>query len=175
MASFYDDVIKKDPRFNGPDVNVVVCDMNLLEPGFRASVVQMQAMAKAAGHELKVAETYRSQARQHYLWTKHFTQLSHVGMHGYGVAADLQLFVNGKYDPDGSHYSFMHAMSVRCMCISGQGWGTAKAPHSFTDWDHIQRVPVFRQDAIFAGTWYPPETGYDPWLDQLNHSIKGIG
>ena len=64
MGNFYTDVIKKDPRFNGPDVNVVVCDMNLLEPGFRASVVQMQAMAKAAGHELKVAETYRSQARQ---------------------------------------------------------------------------------------------------------------
>ena len=172
--SFYTDVLMKDPRFNSPHTDIVVCDLNLLEPGTRAAVVEMTEMAKAAGHELKVCETYRSQARQHALFVKGATQLSHVGMHGYGVAADLQLFVNGKYDPNGSHYAFMHAMSVRCKLVSGQGWGTAKAPHTFTDWDHVQRVPVFRQDQIFAGTWYPP-VDYDGWADMLAHNIAGIG
>jgi len=172
--SFYTDVIQKDPRYNSPHVNDVVCDMNLLEPGFRAAVVQMMNMAKADGHDLRVAETYRSQARQHYLYTKGFTQVSHVGVHGYGLAADLQLLVNGKYDPNGSHYIFMHVYSTRCKVISGQGWGTAKAPHSFTDWDHIQRIPVFRQDAVFSGAWYPPED-YDPWKDMAQHNVAGIG
>lgn len=175
MSNFYTDVMKKDARYNNPNVKTVVCDLNLLEPGTRAAVIQMQELAKAAGHELKVAETYRSQARQHYLYEQGFTQLSHVGMHGYCVAADLNLFVNGKYDPNGTHYEFMHAMAVRCLMVSGQGWGTAKAHHSFTDWDHVQRVPLFRQDEIFAGTWYPPATGYDPWKDMLNNKIANIG
>lgn len=165
----------KDPRFNSSNVNNVVCDLNLLEPGTRSAVVQMQEIAKAAGHELRVAETYRSQARQHHLYTQGFTQLSHVGMHGYSLAADLNLFVNGKYDPNGTHYEFMHAMSVRCLLVSGQGWGTAKAHHSFVDWDHVQRVPVFRQDAVFSLKWYPPAEGYDPWKDMLNNKIQGIG
>ena len=172
--SFYTDVIQKDPRYNSSHVEEVVCDMNLLEPGTRAAVQKMMDLAKAAGHELRVAETYRSQARQHYLYTKGFTQLSHVGLHGYGLAADCNLFINGKYDPKGGDYTFMHALAVRGGLISGQGWGTAKAPHTFTDWDHVQRVPVFRQDSVFAGTWYPPAE-YDPWLDMTNAHIKGIG
>ena len=172
--SFYTDVIQKDPRYNSSHVNDVVCDMNLLAPMFRSRVVQMQAMAQAQGHVLKVAETYRSQARQHYLYTKGFTQLSHVGVHGYGLAADLQLFVNGKYDPDGSHYQFMHLYSVRCKVISGQGWGQSGLHHSFTDWDHIQAIPVFRQDAVFSGSWYPPDD-YDPWVDEAQHNLAGIG
>ena len=175
MSNFYTDVILKDARVRNPNVKAVICDLNLLEPGTRSAVVQMQEMAKAAGHELRVAETFRTQARQHYLFTIRATQLSHVGMHGYGLAADLNLFVNGKYDPDGAHYEFMHAMSVRCLLVSGQGWGTAKEPHTFTDWDHVQRVPVFRQDAVFAGKWYPPATGYDPWKDMLDNKIAGVG
>jgi len=172
--SWYTQVLMKDARFNSPHVNIVICDMNLLEPGMRAAVVEMTEMAKAAGHELRVCETYRSQTRQHDLWLKKKTTLSHVGCHGYGLAADLQLYVNGKYDPNGSHYAFMHAMSVRCKLISGQGWGTAKTPHDFTDWDHVQRIPIFRQDQVFAGTWFPPEE-YDPWADMLVHHIPGIG
>ena len=172
--SFYTDVLMKDARFNSPHVDDVVCDMNLLEPGTRAAVQKMIDMAAAAGHALKVCETYRSQARQFALYKRGATQLSHVGLHGYGLAADCQLFVNGKYDPNGSHYTFMHAMAVRCLLISGQGWGTAKAPHTFTDWDHVQRIPVFRQDAVFAGSWYPP-ADYDPWRDMLDHHIAGIG
>ena len=174
MTNFYTEVIQKDSRYNSPNTGIPVCDLNLLEPGTRAAVNQLIALARSAGHDVKVGETYRSQARQHALWVAGKTQLSHVGMHGYGLAVDLQVLVGGEYDPNGSHYAFLHALSVRCKMISGQGWGTAKAPHSFVDADHVQRVPVFRQDQVFAGTWYPPED-YDPWADMLAHHIAGIG
>jgi hypothetical protein len=174
MGNFYTDVIQKDPRYNSPHVDIVICDLNLLEPGTRFAVSHMMELAKAAGHELKVAETYRSQARQHALWLKKLTKLSHVGMHGFGLAVDCQLFVNGKYDPDGAHYAFMHAMAVRGYLVSGQGWGTSGAPHTFTDWDHVQRVPIFRQSAIMGGTWYPP-ADYDPYHDMMLAHIQVIG
>ena len=93
--SWYTDFLMKDPRFNSPHTDIVICDLNLLEPGTRTAVAQMIELAKAAGHQLKVGETYRSQARQFALYKKGATQLSHVGMHGYGLAADLQLLVNG--------------------------------------------------------------------------------
>lgn len=174
MSNFYTDVIKKDQRFNSTNVDRVVNDLGLLEPGTRMAVTHMIELAKTAGHDLKVAETYRSQARQHHLFQKGLTKLSKVGCHGYGVAVDLQLFVNGKYDPNGSHYQFMHAMAVKGLLVSGQGWGTAMQPHSFTDWDHVQRVPLFRQNALFAEQWYPPVV-YDPYADMLSHHIAGIG
>ena len=172
--SFFTDVIMKDARYNSPHTDIAVCDLNLLEPGTRSAVVHMMEMAKAAGHELRLAETYRSQARQHALYIKGFTQLSRVGMHGYGLAADCNLYINGKYDPKGSDYIFLHALAVRGGLVSGQGWGTASAPHTFTDADHVQRVPVFRQDQVFSGAFYPPEI-YDPYLDMTTFHIKGIG
>jgi hypothetical protein len=174
MGNFYSDVIQNDPRYDSDDVGTVVKDMNLLEPGTRAAVQHMIEMAAAHGHVLKVAETYRSQTRQEYLYEKGLTKLRRVGCHGYGVAADLQLFVNGRYDPDGEHYQFMHGMAVLLKLVSGQGWGTAHQPHSFTDWDHVQRVPLFRQNQLFAGHWYPPVV-YDPYADMVAHGIRGIG
>src|SRR3954466_3039310 len=172
--SFYTDVIQKDRRYNAKNVDKVVNDLDLLEPGTRAAGIHMVEIAKAQGHNLKVAETYRSQARQAHLFRKGYTKLRKVGCHGYGVAADLQLFVNGRYDPNGEHYAFMHAMAVVQKLVSGQGWGTIRQPHSFTDWDHVQRVPLFRQEALFAGRWYPPVV-YDPYVDMLNNGIRGIG
>lgn len=174
MGNFYTDVIKKDRRYNSKNVNAVISDIELLEPGTRAAVIHMQEIAKAQGHDLKIAETYRSQTRQAHLYNLGYTKLRKVGCHGYGVAADLQLFVKGKYDPDGEHYDFMHAMAVTLKLVSGQGWGTARQPHSFTDWDHVQRVPLFRQEALFAERWYPPVV-YDPYTDMLRNGIRGIG
>lgn len=174
MSNFYTDVIKKDKRYNSKNVSKVINDLNLLEPGTRAAVIHMVEIAKAQGHELKIGETYRSQARQAHLYRKGYTKLRRVGCHGYGVAVDLHLFVNGRYDPNGEHYAFMHAMAVNHKLISGQGWGTARQPHSFTDWDHVQRVPLFRQEMLFGGEWYPPVV-YDPYVDMVNNGIGGIG
>lgn len=168
--SFYTDVLAKDPRFAS---TAPIKDLALLEPGTRAAVLAMIADAAAAGHDLRVLETYRSQARQHMLFEERLTQLSKVGCHGYGVAVDLALYVNGRYDPNGQHYMFMEALAKKHGMVSGIDWGTPNAQHSFKDYDHVQRVPVFRQNAMFAGAWYPPE-GYDPHADQVAHRIAGV-
>lgn len=169
MDSFYTNVIRRDPRYGS---TAVIKDLALLEPGTRAAVQAMITEAASLGHELRVGETYRSQQRQHMLYEQKLTQLSNVGVHGFGLAADLQLFVKGKYDPDGQHYEFFQALAQKHKLISGIGWGTPKAHHTFTDWDHLQRVPVFRQNALFAGTWYP-DADFDPYADMISHSIPG--
>lgn len=162
MGNFYTDVIRKDPRFG---TTQVVKDISLLEPGTRAKVAKLIVLAHDAGHELRVGETYRSQARQRTLFNRGLTKLKLVGCHGYGVACDLQLWVNGRYDPDGQHYAFFQPLCKQVGLISGIDWGTPKAKHDFKDWDHVQNVPIARQNDMFAGRWYPSPS-YDPYTDK---------
>lgn len=165
--SFYTDVIKKSPKYRA----VARCsDINLLEPGTRAAVAKLLVLAHEAGHELRVLETYRSQARQTDCYNRGASKLKTVGCHGFGVACDFQLLRNGKYDPVGEHYSFLQDMCRKVGLISGIDWGTPRQPHSFKDWDHVQRVPVFRQKALFLGTWYPP-VNYDPYQDMKDNGV----
>lgn len=168
MSNFYTNVIRRDSRFNSIQC---IKDVSLLEPGTRAKVAKMIVLAHEAGHELRVGETYRSQARQYWCWTKRLTQLRKVGCHGFGVACDLQLFVNGEYDPNGSHYGFFVDLCKQVGLISGIDWGHPDHKTSFHDWDHVQNVPVFRQASLFAGTWYPAPD-YDPVADEAAHEGK---
>jgi len=163
--SFYTDVIKKDPRFT---TNRVVNDVNLLEPGFRKKVQQVLAQAKLDGHDLRIAETFRSQQRQAYLFTQHFTQLKKVGVHNYGLACDFNLFIDGKYEEDGSKYLFLVDYGKKFGFVSGYDWGTPNQKHTFHDYDHIQGVPVFRQGELFSGAWYPGDN-YDIASDMKSH------
>jgi hypothetical protein len=165
--TFYTDVIKKDTRFNSTDA---IRDVMLLEPGTRAAVHDLIADAASQGKELRIAETYRSQARQHALFMKGYTQLPKVGCHGFGVACDLALYEHGVYQSDGEAYAFLDDLAEKHGLISGISWGTRSQTHSFRDWDHVQRVPVFRQGALFSGAWFPP-TRYDPWGDQKSQHI----
>lgn len=170
MTNFYTGVIQKDPRFHSTDV----CkDMALLEPGFRAKVEKFKALAEAAGHKIFVLETYRSPARQAQLFAQKKTQLRNVGTHGYGLAIDFALFVNGKYDPNGQDYACFVPIARKVGVISGVDWGVPGVPHSFRDFDHLQGVPVARQAALFAGQWYPP-AGYDPYADLAANHVKGV-
>lgn len=164
MSTFYD-VIRNSPAFRSDNV----CkDMNLLEPGTRAAVQAMVDEAKTEGHDLRVLETYRSQTRQSALFTKHATQLRVVGCHGYGVAADFGVFIDGKYAEANGPYVFLRELARKHGLISGQDWGHAKEG-SFVDSGHVQRIPVWRQAALFGGAWYPPEN-YDLFLDSaVNH------
>lgn len=166
--SFYKNVIRKDSRFNS---TAIIKDVSLLEPGTRVAVAKLIVLAHEAGHQLVVGETFRSQSRQEKCYRNGSTQLKKVGCHGYGVACDLQLLVNGKYDPNGEHYVFFQQICRKVGLISGIDWGTPAEHHNFHDWDHVQRVPVFRQNELFAGTWYP-DINYDPYADQIAHGIK---
>jgi hypothetical protein len=161
MTNFYTNVIQKDPRFATTDA---VTDPALLEPRFRAAISAIIADAAALGHRLKIGETYRSVQHQQWLFAKGRTKLRNVGVHHYGLAADLLMIdAAGHYDPVGEHYAFLvdlakkHPLPWGPM-ISGIDWGTPPASaHTFNDWDHLQGVTIAQQPALFAGTWYPQE------------------
>jgi hypothetical protein len=122
-SNFYAETIAKSSWAHNP--NAVCKDIAMLEPGTRAKVQALISDAKANGHDIRVLETYRSQARQTQLFHEGKTQLSKVGCHGYGVAADLGLFLDGtKYDPRGQDYMFFEALCAKHKLISGINWGT---------------------------------------------------
>lgn len=165
MGSFYD-TLRNSPAFRS---DVVCKDMTLLEPGTRAAVLATIAEAHTALNvDLRVMETYRSQTRQSALFVKHFTQLRVVGCHGYGVACDFGVFVNGVYQGNAKPYAFLRELARKHGLISGIDWGHPTTG-SFVDSGHVQRVPVWRQGALFGGSWYPPAI-YDPYADSAaNH------
>ena len=158
--TFYDTVIRNSKAFRS---DAVCKDMNLLEPGTRKAVLALVDDAKRSGHDVRVLETYRSQTRQSALFMKHATQLRVVGCHGYGVAVDFGVFINGRYAEDNKPYVFLRVLARKYGLISGQDWGHPKMG-GFVDSGHVQRVPVWRQAALFNGSWYPAES-YDPYAD----------
>lgn len=159
--SFYTDVIQKDQRFRSIEP---VRDLNLLEPVTRAAIQCIIADAAKAEHTLVVLESYRSKERQAYLFTKGATRLRNVGVHHYGLACDLGLQDGGKYDPNGQHYLFLRELTEGHGLIWGGDWGTPQAPHSFRDYDHVQRCSIQKQSELFDGVWYP-DAAYNPLAD----------
>ena len=170
MGSFFDDTIRKSKWF-GLD-NFVCKDMAMLEPGTRAAVTAVMDEAKELGVDLRVLETYRSQRRQARLFKQGATKLKVVGCHGYGVAVDFGVFVNGKYQEKNGPYVFLRKLARKHGLVSGQDWGRARTG-SFVDSGHVQRVPVWRQNALFAGKWYPP-ADYDPYEDSKTNGQKDV-
>ena len=167
--TFYTETLRNSLAFRS---NVVCKDMAMLEPGTRTAVIALVGEATKQGHDLRVLETYRSQTRQSALFMKHATQLRTVGCHGYGVAADFGVFVNGVYQEQNGPYVFLRQLARRHGMISGQDWGHQKEG-SFVDSGHVQRVPVWRQPALFGGSWYPPEA-YDPYADSAAHGHEDV-
>ena len=162
--SFYDTVLRNSKAFRS---DAICKDMNMLEPGTRVAVFQLQEEARRSGIDLRILETYRSQTRQSALYTEHRTQLRTVGCHGYGVAADFGVFIKGRYQGSNFPYVFLRQLARKHGLISGQDWGHAREG-SFVDSGHVQRVPVWRQPALFGGSWYPP-VDYDPYADSAAH------
>ena len=166
--SFYTDVLKKDPRYKSVQT---ITDINLLDPPFRAKVTALLAEAKAEGHDLRIMETYRSQAKQAWECDHGYSRLRNVGCHGYGQACDFGVYVNGAYEDVGDPaYKFLLPLARKHGLISGQDWGLPDRTHTFIDWGHVQGIPIFRQGEMFRGEWYPGP-GYDPWADMLAHGV----
>jgi hypothetical protein len=159
--SFYLSVIAEDLRFHSTEP---CADIDLLEPVTRAAVCAILAEAKTFGLDYRVAETYRSQELQELYFEQGATHLRHVGVHHYGLACDIKWFVGGKFVTDGSKYQVMRWLAEKHGLISGGDWGTPFMPHSFRDYDHVQRIALSRQNDLFAGRWYPDE-GYRPLAD----------
>jgi hypothetical protein len=157
VMNFYTDVIKTDPRFLS---TATIRDLSLLEPITRAAVLKLIAAAQAEGITLQVTETYRSQARQELLFAEHKSQLEHVGVHGFGLAADFCKIVDGRASWEGD-WSFMVGLCKQVGLVSGVDWGKPAEHHTFVDSDHVQRIAVADQEKLFGGTWYPSEV-YQP-------------
>jgi hypothetical protein len=149
--NFYTDVLQKDPRFH----STAACrDLAMLEPDTRAAVAAIVTDAAELGIALVATETYRSSERQQMLYAQRATQLRSVGVHHYGLAADFCKIVDGKASWAGD-WQFLCDLAVKHGCISGGDWGEPAVPHSFRDFDHVQRCSVAQQAGLFAGTWYP--------------------
>lgn len=169
MATFFDTVIRNSKAFRS---DAVCKDVNMLELGTRAAVLALIDTAKKAGHDLRLLETYRSQTRQSALFMRRATQLRVVGCHGYGVAADFGVFVNGVYQGSSKPYAFLRTMAREHGLISGLDWGHPRSG-SFVDAGHVQRVPVWRQNALFSGAWYPV-AAYDLFADSVAHGHSDV-
>jgi hypothetical protein len=166
--NFYNSVIRNSKAYRSDSV----CkDMALLEPGTRAAVGALMADAKEAGHDIRVLETYRSQHRQSMLFMQRKTELRTVGCHGYGVAVDFGVFIKGRYQESNGPYMFLDALARKHGLVSGQTWGHSYPNRGFVDSGHVQRVPIFRQRALFEGVWYPPES-YDPYADMKAEGVR---
>ncbi len=155
--SFYTEVIQHDPRFHSA---VAVSDVRLLEPTFRAAVAAIVADALAEGVQLRVLETYRSQELQEAYYERGATQLRHVGVHHYGLAADLGIIVGGQVNWK-ADYSILARLAAKHGVVSGADWGMPDRPHSFRDYDHVQRIAVSDQPRLFSQEWYP-DASYRP-------------
>lgn len=169
MGTFYDDVLRHAKAFRS---DAVCKDMNLLEPGTRKAVLALMGEAEQMGQDLRVLETYRSQTRQSILFMKRATQLRTVGCHGYGLAVDFGVFIDGHYAENNKPYVFLRELAREHGLISGQDWGHAHEGN-FVDSGHVQRIPVWRQSALFSGQWFPPED-YDPYVDSLAHGHADV-
>lgn len=149
--SFYTQNIMTDDRFHSA---MPVKDLNLLEPVTRAAVQEIIKMAGLSGVNLVVLETYRSQELQEVYFERGVTQLKNVGVHHYGLACDLGITVAGQINWK-ADYSILGKLAAQQGLVWGGDWGTPDQPHSFRDYDHVQRVAVADQAKLFSGEWYP--------------------
>ena len=158
--SFFDEVIRGDPRLL---VAVRVSDPSLLEPATRSAVSAILSDASALGIPLMVYETYRSQARQEMLFRAGVTRLEKVGVHHYGLAADLVRCLDGEPSWKGD-FSFLGELARKHGLIWGGDWGDPDVRHSFVDVFHLQRCSLKREPSLFAGEWYP-DASDNPYQD----------
>lgn len=135
--------------------------LDYLEPVTRAAVQAIVAESAANGQPLLVFETFRSQSRQELLFNQGATQLKEVGVHNYGLAADLVKDIAGEPSWKGD-FSFLAVLAKKYGLISGLDWGNSAAKHGFIDACHVQRIAVKDQPELFDGTFYPDDT-YDPY------------
>ena len=136
--------LRLDPRFRTTER---VADPGLLYPSFRKRVEAILREAKLRGQEYVLFETYRSRERQAELFRQGVTQLKTVGVHHYGLAADLVRRVNGKLTWD-ADYRLLGELADKQGLVWGGRW-------KFVDAAHVQAIPVKDQPKLFRGDWFP--------------------
>jgi len=151
MPNFYLDTICSDSRFHS---TVAIRDPALLEPTFRTAILSLIVEAENAGVMLRMLETFRSEELQQIYFARGVTQLQNVGVHHYGLACDLGIMIGGQVNWK-ADYSVLGKLGRKRSLVWGGDWGHPERPHSFRDYDHLQRVAVEDQSRLFNGSWYP--------------------
>jgi len=157
MKNFYKNVILKDRRINTLDR---IDDLELLEPVTRQKIIKIIADAKHSGVELMVFETFRSKARQQFLFEQRVTKLYEVGVHHFGLACDLVLNINGAPSWKGD-FSILGQLARKYGLIWGGDWGKPYEKNDFVDAAHLQRCSIIKQPSLFSFEWYP-QKDYNP-------------
>lgn len=165
ISSFYTDVIQKDRRFRS---TARVDDLTLLEPFTMARVMAILAAAQARGVRLRVHETFRSRARQQELYDRGTTKLRNVGVHHYGLAADIVLTTPKGGPTWAGDFTVVGELAHEFGLVWGGDWGAPTHKNRFVDKPHVQRCTLARQKDLFAGSWYP-DPCYDPYRDGAQH------
>lgn len=160
MPNFYLDVIRDDSRFLSTHR---ISDLKLLEPVTRDSVLGIIADAEKMGVPLLAFETYRSQSRQGLLFDQGASKLRNVGVHHYGLAADLVRVIGGDPSWKGD-WKFLGDLARKHGMIWGGDWGQPNVQHKLVDSVHVQRCTVAQQEQLFSGGWYPDDN-FNPWGD----------
>jgi len=107
------------------DPTKVQNDLMLLVPSCRARVGVLLAMAKAAGLDVVVYETKRTDERQLHLYNRKRSKIKKTGMHGKGLAVDVVFLVNGQLSWSGD-WNKLAALGKKAGLNCGHYWKTFK-------------------------------------------------
>ena len=145
MGNFFTDTVQRDARLHSLER---VADAALLWPPFRIKIARIIRRATERKQEFVLFETFRSVERQAALFEQGRSKLRRVGVHHYGLAADLVRRVNGQLDWE-ADYALLGELARAEGLVWGGEW------KSFPDVVHIQAIPVALQAKLFAGNYYP--------------------
>ena len=154
IKSFYTDILQNGPSFHSL---LPIKSLDLLFPAFRTAVEAVLDEAKKAGHPMMVFETFRSTDRQIELYKQHLTELKNVGVHHYGLAADICFLDSSGTSSWKGDFTLLGKFAKNQNLVWGGDWGHPEKPHTFRDWDHVQFISVADQNKLFDGSWYPDE------------------
>ena len=115
-------------------VTATIRDLNELIPYVRVNAEKWIAQCKAAGLDVRVSETYRSDARQAYLYAQGLSTVKTTGAHGFRVALDFFFVEGGKT----SYPAAKMAAAAQIAKALGFEWGGDWT--SFKDMPHLQML-----------------------------------
>ena len=149
MGNFYTDVIRASPHFRSP---YRISDPALLEPATRRKVEAILRDADAHGATLGIYETYRSEERQERLFSQGAARYRNVGVHHFGLAADIVFLVDGEPSWKGDFGLVGHLARAHGLVWGGE-WDSRGG--RIGEEDHVQRCALWQQADLFRGDWYP--------------------
>jgi len=157
--NWYEEKIKNNKYFLSEEI---ISDVNMLYPRFRFLILRLFAEAKREGLNVRIYETYRSQARQRVLFERGHSELVKNGMHHFGIASDV-VFLDEKdnYIWRGD-WDKLGAIGRNLGLYWGGDWKT------FKDNPHFQLVPATSEDQyrIISGTFPDYDKINDDYLDK---------